>query len=49
MRLFVTTFIGVVFGFFLGVTFPTISLTKARGSTFDNEFDIIVFNVPFFF
>ncbi|XP_009797241.1 uncharacterized protein LOC107791501 isoform X2 [Nicotiana tabacum] len=28
MRLFVTTFIGVVFGFFLGVTFPTISLTK---------------------
>ncbi|XP_019236775.1 PREDICTED: uncharacterized protein LOC109217006 isoform X2 [Nicotiana attenuata] len=28
MRLLVTTFIGVVFGFFLGVTFPTISLTK---------------------
>lgn len=28
MRLFVTTFIGVVFGFFLGVTFPTISLSK---------------------
>ncbi|KAJ1380476.1 hypothetical protein SESBI_45960, partial [Sesbania bispinosa] len=28
MRLFVTTFIGVVFGFFIGVSFPTLSLTK---------------------
>ncbi|AES72153.1 hypothetical protein MtrunA17_Chr3g0123571 [Medicago truncatula] len=28
MRLIVTTFIGVVFGFFLGVSFPTLSLTK---------------------
>ena len=28
MRLLVTTFIGVVFGFFLGVSFPTVSLTK---------------------
>ncbi|XP_024029497.1 uncharacterized protein LOC21403478 [Morus notabilis] len=28
MRLLVTTFIGVVFGFFLGVSFPTLSLTK---------------------
>lgn len=28
MRLIVTTFISVVFGFFLGVSFPTISLTK---------------------
>ena len=28
MRLVVTTFIGVVFGFFLGVSFPTLSLTK---------------------
>jgi hypothetical protein len=28
MRIIVTTFIGVVFGFFLGVSFPTLSLTK---------------------
>ncbi|KAF4373302.1 hypothetical protein CsatB_021401 [Cannabis sativa] len=28
MRLVVTTFIGIVFGFFLGVSFPTLSLTK---------------------
>uniref|UniRef100_A0A5B6ZI70 Lysine ketoglutarate reductase trans-splicing protein n=2 Tax=Davidia involucrata TaxID=16924 RepID=A0A5B6ZI70_DAVIN len=28
MRLVITTFIGVVFGFFLGVSFPTLSLTK---------------------
>ncbi|KAK4759881.1 hypothetical protein SAY87_023012 [Trapa incisa] len=28
MRLLVTTFIGIVFGFFLGVSFPTLSLTK---------------------
>ncbi|PON33187.1 hypothetical protein TorRG33x02_355390 [Trema orientale] len=28
MRLLVTTFIGVVVGFFLGVSFPTLSLTK---------------------
>ncbi|TKY47691.1 hypothetical protein E2542_SST29751 [Spatholobus suberectus] len=28
MRIFVTTFIGVVFGFFLGVSFPTLSITK---------------------
>ncbi|KAK2968119.1 hypothetical protein RJ640_028024 [Escallonia rubra] len=28
MRLIVTTFIGVVFGFFLGVSFPTLQLTK---------------------
>ncbi|KAL4568299.1 hypothetical protein LXL04_023908 [Taraxacum kok-saghyz] len=28
MRLIVTTFISIVFGFFLGVSFPTISLTK---------------------
>ncbi|CAK8567264.1 unnamed protein product [Lathyrus sativus] len=28
MRLIVSTFIGVVFGFFLGVSFPTLSLTK---------------------
>ncbi|KAL0014419.1 hypothetical protein SO802_001488 [Lithocarpus litseifolius] len=28
MRLIVTTFIGVVFGFFLGVSFPTLTLTK---------------------
>ncbi|KAE9608002.1 hypothetical protein Lalb_Chr08g0230911 [Lupinus albus] len=28
MRLIVTTFIGVIFGFFLGVSFPTLSITK---------------------
>ncbi|KAF5479693.1 hypothetical protein F2P56_000493 [Juglans regia] len=28
MRLIVTTFVGVIFGFFLGVSFPTLSLTK---------------------
>ncbi|XP_021299046.1 uncharacterized protein LOC110427774 [Herrania umbratica] len=28
MRLLITTFAGVIFGFFLGVSFPTISLTK---------------------
>ncbi|XP_030953768.1 uncharacterized protein LOC115976562 isoform X2 [Quercus lobata] len=28
MRLMVTTFVGVVFGFFLGVSFPTLTLTK---------------------
>ncbi|KAG9132221.1 hypothetical protein Leryth_017077 [Lithospermum erythrorhizon] len=30
MRLIVTTFVGVVFGFFLGVSFPTISLSKVN-------------------
>ncbi|KAL2927515.1 Oxygen-dependent choline dehydrogenase [Bienertia sinuspersici] len=28
MRLILTTFVGLVFGFFLGVSFPTLSLTK---------------------
>lgn len=28
MRLIVTTFVGVIFGFFLGVSFPTLALTK---------------------
>ncbi|KAK6930947.1 Protein of unknown function DUF707 [Dillenia turbinata] len=28
MRLIVTTFIGVVFGFFIGISFPTLSITK---------------------
>ncbi|KAF3955806.1 hypothetical protein CMV_019017 [Castanea mollissima] len=28
MRLIVTTFVGVVFGFFLGASFPTLTLTK---------------------
>lgn len=28
MRLIVTTFAGIVFGFFLGASFPTLSLTK---------------------
>ncbi|KAF5450225.1 hypothetical protein F2P56_030593 [Juglans regia] len=30
MRLIVTTFVGVVFGFFIGVSFPTLSLTKVN-------------------
>ncbi|KAG5624455.1 hypothetical protein H5410_009673 [Solanum commersonii] len=30
MRLLVTTIVGVVIGIFLGVSFPTLSLTKAR-------------------
>lgn len=28
MRLFMTTFIGIIFGFFLGISFPTLSLSK---------------------
>lgn len=28
MRLFMTTFIGIIFGFFLGICFPTLSLSK---------------------
>lgn len=28
MRLIITTFFGVVFGFFIGVSFPTLSLVK---------------------
>ncbi|XP_028776544.1 uncharacterized protein LOC114733278 isoform X1 [Neltuma alba] len=28
MRLIVTTFVGVIFGFFIGVSFPTLSITK---------------------
>ncbi|XP_044502787.1 uncharacterized protein LOC123223609 isoform X2 [Mangifera indica] len=28
MKIIVTTFVGVIFGFFLGISFPTISLTK---------------------
>lgn len=39
MRLLVTTFIGVVFGFFLGVSFPTLSLSKVDNSTFKPQFD----------
>lgn len=30
MRLIVTTFVGVVFGFLIGVSFPTLSLTKVN-------------------
>lgn len=30
MRLVVTTVVGIVFGFFLGASFPTLPLTKAR-------------------
>ncbi|KAK6922290.1 Protein of unknown function DUF707 [Dillenia turbinata] len=30
MRLIVTTFIGVVFGFFIGISFPTLSITKLK-------------------
>lgn len=36
MRLIVTTFVGIVFGFFLGASFPTLSLTKACGELPDN-------------
>ncbi|XP_021659919.1 uncharacterized protein LOC110649595 isoform X2 [Hevea brasiliensis] len=28
MRLFMTTFVGIIFGFFLGISFPTLSLSK---------------------
>jgi hypothetical protein len=35
MRLIVTTFVGVVFGFFLGVSFPTLSLTKVQNLYLD--------------
>ncbi|WCJ21180.1 hypothetical protein M5689_003356 [Euphorbia peplus] len=28
MRLFITTLVGIVFGFFLGISFPTLSLSK---------------------
>ncbi|XP_031260115.1 uncharacterized protein LOC116118286 isoform X2 [Pistacia vera] len=28
MKIIITTFVGVIFGFFLGISFPTISLTK---------------------
>lgn len=28
MRLIITTFVGIVFGFFIGVSFPTLSLVK---------------------
>uniref|UniRef100_A0A2P2L4J4 Lysine ketoglutarate reductase trans-splicing related 1 n=2 Tax=Rhizophora mucronata TaxID=61149 RepID=A0A2P2L4J4_RHIMU len=28
MRLFMTTFIGIIFGFFLGISFPTLSLSR---------------------
>lgn len=30
MRLIVTTFVGVVLGFFIGVSFPSLSLTKVH-------------------
>ncbi|KAK9903854.1 hypothetical protein M0R45_000826 [Rubus argutus] len=33
MRLIVTTFVGVVFGFLIGVSFPTLSLTKLNLSS----------------
>jgi hypothetical protein len=28
MRLVVVTIVGVVFGFFIGISFPTVSITK---------------------
>jgi len=31
MKLVITTFVGIVFGFFLGVSFPALSLTKVCG------------------
>ncbi|KAL3629179.1 hypothetical protein CASFOL_026401 [Castilleja foliolosa] len=33
MRLIITTFLGIVFGFFLGVSFPALSLTKVNLSS----------------
>ncbi|KAL1536515.1 hypothetical protein AAHA92_29155 [Salvia divinorum] len=33
MRLIITTFVGIIFGFFLGVSFPTLSLTKVNLSS----------------
>lgn len=34
MRLVVTVFVGIVLGFFLGVSFPTLYLTKVHGFSF---------------
>ncbi|XP_073034761.1 uncharacterized protein [Primulina eburnea] len=36
MRLILTTFVGIIIGFFLGVSFPSLSFTKACG--FDSYF-----------
>lgn len=33
MRLILTTFVGIVFGFFLGISFPALSLTKMKFSS----------------
>ncbi|KAJ6721927.1 hypothetical protein OIU85_024963 [Salix viminalis] len=33
MRILLTTFFGVVFGFLIGVSFPTLSLTKSNKSS----------------
>ncbi|KAL8471239.1 hypothetical protein ACS0TY_028775 [Phlomoides rotata] len=33
MRLIITTFVGIIFGFFLGVSFPSLSLTKVNLSS----------------
>ncbi|CAI9763171.1 unnamed protein product [Fraxinus pennsylvanica] len=41
MRLIVTTFVGLVFGFFLGVSFPTVSLSKMnKPSSFFPSIDL---------
>lgn len=34
MRIMVTTFVGGVFGFFLGVSFPTLSLSQVENFIF---------------
>lgn len=34
MRLIVTTFVGVIFGFFIGISFPTLSITKVQTESF---------------
>ncbi|KAI3452490.1 hypothetical protein Pfo_009154 [Paulownia fortunei] len=45
MRLIITTFVGIIFGFFLGVSFPTLSLTKAGLHHFIALFDSFQVNL----
>lgn len=55
MKLIITTFVGVVFGFFLGICFPTMSLTKVPELydlvtfiNFSMPFNIVVIPVMWF-
>ena len=34
MRLIVVTIVGAVFGFFIGISFPTVSITKVWGMVY---------------